>query len=109
MGTPALGTHVEQRQGSIKLHQSAYVTKILDRFALSYFSPVHTPCDPKVNLEKSNDSQDSEDFAHKYLSMFGSLNYLPTVARPNLAYAVSLMGRYNSYPTQKHMDAMRTA
>ncbi len=38
--------------------------------------------------------------------MFGFLNYLSTITRPNLVYAVSLIGRYNSNPNQEHLDAV---
>ena len=101
-----LGMHVEQVNGSIKLHQSAYISKILNRFGLSNLAPVYTPSDPRQKLVKERDYKASEEFTHKYLSMFGSLNYLPTIARPDIAYAVSVAGRYNSNPTQDHMDAI---
>lgn len=105
-GTCYLGMHVEINQNTVKLHQSTYVAKILDRFDLCSLAPVRTPCDPNTKLCKANDYKAPEDFGHKYLSMFGSLNYLPTIARPDLAYAVSLVGRYNSNPDQTHMDAV---
>ena len=34
------------------------------------------------------------------------MNYAATLTRPDIAYAVSAVGRYNSNPTQSHMDAV---
>jgi len=100
-----LGMHVEQGHNELRLHQSAYVQKILERFNLQDLPPVKTPCDTNKKLVKSTSAPDAK-FQNEYLQMFGSLNYLPTITRPDLAYAVSMAGRYNSNPNQDHLDAI---
>ena len=104
-GTVYLGMHVEQSPGQVKLHQVAYIRKILDRFNFQNITPVRTPCDPNVKLQKETTKEATDAFKHKYLQMFGSLNYLPSISRPDLAYATGLIGRYNANPNQTHMDA----
>ena len=103
-----LGMHVEQQGTGVRLHQTTYVSKILERFQLQDLPSVSTPCDPNTKLHKADpvEYSASDKYRTTYLSMFGSLNYLPTISRPDLAYAVSLTGRFNANPSQDHMDAV---
>ena len=103
-----LGMHVKNTGNTVELHQSSYLRKIIERFELNDLPPVYTPCDPNVKLIASDKAkyQANDQFQNKYLSMFGSLNYLPTISRPDLSYAVSLLGRFNSNPNQVHLDAL---
>ncbi|KAF1917684.1 hypothetical protein BDU57DRAFT_434021, partial [Ampelomyces quisqualis] len=41
-----------------------------------------------------------------YLEKFGSLNYLPTITRPNLAYLLLMCRRYMANLTQDHIDTL---
>ncbi len=41
----------------------------------------------------------------QYQSLVGSLNWLATNTRPDLAPVTSFLAAYNHHPTQKHMDA----
>lgn len=105
LGEVYLGMQVEQSTQGVYLHQTAYIEKILDRFDLNKAVSVRTPCDPEKKLWMDIENIATDEFKHRYLSMFGSLNYLPTITRPDLAYAVSMIGRYNSNPNQEHLDA----
>ena len=104
-GTLYLGMHIEQSPGQVKLHQAAYIRKILKRFNFQNITPVRTPCDPNMKLHKKTSKEATNTFKHKYLQMFGSLNYLPSISRPNLTYATGLISRYNANPNQTHIDA----
>lgn len=104
-GTCYLGTHLERSQNNVK-HQSTYTAKVLDHFDLCSLAPARTPCEPNTKLCDAEDHEASEELGHKYLAMFGSLNYLLTIARPDLAYAILPVGRYNSNPTLAPMDAV---
>lgn len=101
-----LGMQIDTKQpGKVILHQAAYVRKILDRFEISNVTPARTPGDSNVKLNKSA-TEASAEYRSLYLRKFGSLNYLPTMTRPDLSHALSLCGRYNANPDQSHMDAM---
>ena len=103
-----LGMHVETAEdGSKQLHQSAFVQQLLNRFKLNDLRPVSTPMDVSRKLESNKDSTASVDFLRLYQSMVGSLNYLMTVARPDIAHAVGVVSRYSANPNQRHMDAVR--
>ena len=61
--------------------------------------------DPRVKLCKDQSGKCDEAFQYQYLEKFRSLNYLPTITRPDIAYAVSVLGRYNANPTVHYIDA----
>lgn len=103
-----LGMHVDATPGaSIALHQSAFVQQLLSRFELNDLRPVSTPMDVSRKLEVNKDSVANIQFTRLYQSMVGSLNYLMTVARPDIAHAVGVVSRYSANPNQRHMDAVR--
>lgn len=103
-----LGMHViTDNNGSIKLSQQSFVEQLLNRFSLRDIRPVSTPMDTARKLEANNSSTANPEFRRLYQSMVGSLNYLMTVARPDIAFAVGAVSRYASNPSQRHMDAVR--
>ena len=42
-----------------------------------------------------------------YLSAIGALMYLVNYTRPNIAFAVNLLVRYSSAPTQRHWNEIK--
>jgi len=97
---------IDQTQTQITIHQPVYTKKILNRFNFAGLPPARIPVKPSVKLIKSN--TDNIDTARRklYLEKFGSLNYLPTITRPDLAYAMSICGRHIANPTQEHINAL---
>ena len=101
-----LGMHIEHNNRSIRIHQANFIQQLLDRYNLNDIVPVSTPMDPKKVLQKETKLQASDEFKSRYLSMFGSLIYLTTISRSDIAYAVSVVGRFSANPNQQHMDAV---
>ena len=64
-----------------------------------------TPVDVSTKLVKGDDSEKVDKA--EYQSMGGSLLYLSTRTRPDIAYAVSNVSRFNAEPTTKHMTAVK--
>jgi hypothetical protein len=52
--------------------------------------PGEEPCDPTI-----------------YQSMIGSLIYAMTATRPDIAYGIGVLGRYNHNPSTEHMVALK--
>jgi len=52
-------------------------------------------------------SQQEEMRFIPYLAAVGSLQYLATMTRPDIAYAVSYLGRFNHNPHPKHWTAVK--
>ena len=95
----------------ISLSQRQYITDMLERYGFSDCSPVKTPMVPKVRLSSSDSPSTDEDKAFMakvpYLSAVGSLMYLATCTRPDIAYAVSLLARFNANPGKAHWQAVK--
>jgi len=104
-----LGMHIDHRSNTTTIHQSEYVQRVLERYELTNLPTASTPCDHRVKLAKDKDATPSPHFQKAYLQKFGSLNYLPAMTRVDLAYAASLYGRFNSRPTQSHLDGITQA
>jgi hypothetical protein len=91
-----LGTKVERKDGTIKLHQEKYVNDILQRYQMLDCKPAVTPIVPG---QKDEEKKPFEDI-NLYRSVVGSLIYLSVVSRPDIAYAVGKVGQKMSNPTQ---------
>lgn len=101
-----LGIHVDQKPGSIHLHQSRYVTQMLDRYGFTDTTTSKTPGNPNVKLKKNKDSTVHPDFKLEYQSKVGSLNFASNQTRPDIAFQTGYSARYASNPTQEHMNAV---
>ena len=102
----AIKIHREISQGILGLSQETYINKVLKRFQMKNCSPSPAPmvkgdrssldqC-PRNNLkwEKMRDTP--------YASAIGSLMYAHVCTRPNIAYVVGVLGRYQSNPRVDH-------
>ncbi|PIA89589.1 Retrovirus-related Pol polyprotein from transposon TNT 1-94 [Cercospora beticola] len=102
-----LGMHVTRDNlGGIGLHQKAFVQKLLAQFGLEDLRPVLTPMDVARKLTVNEGQQADLAFTRRYQSMVGSLNYLITVARLDITYAVGVVSRYASNPNESHKVAV---
>jgi hypothetical protein len=100
-----LGMHIIRDEHSTNIHQSGYIRQILHRYKLDTQPRSTTPSDHRVKLQP-HDGVSHAGFKIGYLQKFGSANYLPTLTRPDIAYATSLCGRFNANPGQEHLDAI---
>jgi hypothetical protein len=95
-----LGMKITQTENEVTISQEKYINTILERFGMSNCNGTNTPMqstatdfitfgDPAVNQ-------------HDYMEIIGSLNYLATISRPDIAYAVSYFGRFMANPRKSH-------
>jgi hypothetical protein len=68
--------------------------------------PVSTPIDPNHRLIATSDEDDKAD-ATAYQQIIGSLMYLVTATRPDLAYTITHLSQFNSNPSTAHMSAAK--
>lgn len=87
---------------TIKLDQSLYVLKLLERFNLQQCKTSDTPA------ECNNNEQDVEDELtdlRQYQVKVGSLLYLAISTRPDIAFAVHQLSRHMVSPHRRHDKA----
>lgn len=103
-----LGVKVIQDQlsGSIWVGQPAYTEKILHRFDMQNSKPVSSPVNPDVKLTVCENSDDVYN-QEMYQAVVGSLLYLSTKTRPDIAFAVSSAAHFCASHTQEHWTAVK--
>ena len=67
---------------------------------------VETPNDPSMKLSKKTETEEEFDKG-RYQSAVGSLLYLSTRSRPDIAFAVGNAARYCAEPSQSHWSAVK--
>ena len=86
--------------------QPTYTEKLLTKMGMGDCKPVKTPVDPGNRLMKASEDEKALD-QQSYQSLVGSLMYLTTCTRPDIAYAVGMLARYSSKPNQSHWVAAK--
>ncbi|KAH9801459.1 hypothetical protein KPL71_001044 [Citrus sinensis] len=89
-------------QGILGLSQETYINKLLERFRMKDCSPSVAPIvkGDKFSLKQclENKLQREQMTNIPYTSVVGSLIYAQVCTRPDIAYAVGMLGRYQSNP-----------
>ena len=103
-----LGVSIRQSEdrNEIWMHQKTYIKDMLVKYELHNAKVVSTPADLNVKLMKDDGVSKKVD-PLKYQSMVGSLLYLAIATRPDIAYAVAIVSRFNSEPTEAHLTAVK--
>ena len=106
-----LGVKVVQDQNlsSIWIGQSSFIVQLLKRFGMEESKAVDTPFDVSTKLVKRGFSENDNDDVDKqmYQSAVGSLLYLSTRTRPDIAFAVGMCARFSAAPTTQHWTAVK--
>lgn len=90
---------------SIYLSQKSYTDKILAKYARKGGRNVDTPCLIGQKLEH-NTAEPDPSLTKTYQKELGSLMYLMTKTRPDLAYPIGLAARFMSNPNLGHHKAL---
>jgi hypothetical protein len=98
-----LGFQVIRKPKSTILLQKPYLEKVLERFNMQNCKPVSTPEEVGVFSAKDSPLLGSEV---PYKAAIGSLLYLVTCTRPDIAHAVGIASR-TSAPTEAHWQLVK--
>jgi hypothetical protein len=113
LGQPAqlLGMHITRngRTGAITLSQQEYIEELLVKFNMKNCKPVSTPHQAGFYLSsKMSPTDENEMLCMKkipYAELVGSLNWLSTNTRPDIATSVGTLCRFISNPGKQHWKA----
>ena len=101
----------DRSQGVLGLSQKAYINKVLERYRMdkSTASPVPIQRGDSFNRSQcpQNDLERKEMENIPYASVVGSLMYAQTCTRPDISFAVGMLGRYQSNPGVHHWKAAK--
>ena len=101
----------DRKQGLLGLSQQGYINKILERFRMDKCSYGIVPIQKGDRFSAmqcpKNDLERKEMESILYASVVGSLMYLSTCTRPDISFAVGMLGRYQSNPGMDHWKAAK--
>ena len=100
-----LGINVKQGSQCVFLNQQTYVEQMLDKYGMGNCNPASTPAATDLKLIKEDGSKSVDQ--SQYQSMIGSLLYLAVGTRPDIAFAVGAVSKFNSCPTESHLTAVK--
>lgn len=98
---------INSHKNTIKISQPQYVESILDCFAMINCKATESPLSTKTSLlpGTAEDVESAQDLPFQQL--VGCLQWLALTTRPDIAYAVSQVSRFNSAWTLEHWMAAK--
>jgi hypothetical protein len=94
---------IKGENGGVTLSQTHYVEKMLSQFGYSNSKPAPTPYDASLVSRKNLRIMVDQ---LRYSQIIGSLMYLASATRPDIAYAVSKLSQFVSNPGSEHGRAL---
>lgn len=100
--------HQDRTNGTVELDQTEYINTILANYGMLNCRPTCTPMDPIRKPSSPSSPQSAfnpDDFP--YQSVVGSLMFLVQATRPDLAYGVGNVSRYNHSHDESHWSMLK--
>ena len=100
-----LGVEFQVDNNSVSMSQATYCRQVIDKFGMMQSTPRKTPLDSGV-WETLRATQNSALLTNptRYRELVGSLIYLQQVTRPDLSFAVNLLGQNMATPRRIHWE-----
>ena len=100
----------ERSKRLIGLSQSTYLDKVLKRFNMQNSKKGDLPIQSNTKLSKTQSPSTEAEIAEMsqipYASAVGSIMYAMTCTRPDVAFALSMVSRYQGNPGKAHWTAV---
>lgn len=85
-----LGMEIARNENNIKLSHKQYIDNLLEEYGMKETRKCYTPLDPGQKFNKCDDCSNCKLVDTKsYQSIIGSLTYLATSTRPDIAHSIS--------------------
>lgn len=93
----------DPKNGVMKLHQTSYVENMLEKFKIIDCFSKKMPMETHFIVMKGEEFETDVP----YCSLIGILMYLAVSTRPDIAYSVNYLSRFQNVPTQEAWDALK--
>eukprot|EP00873_Tetraselmis_striata_P018760 jgi/Tetstr1/439024/TSEL_027516.t1 len=98
--------------GTIRLSQEQYTLELLEKYGMQDCSPAKTPMGSGhyKDLASASDADKaplSREDHETYRAILGSVNFLTMCTRPDLAFAISVLSRFQSAPQKIHLMQLK--
>ena len=101
----------ERSKRLIGLSQNTYLDKVLKRFSMENSKKGELPIQSNAKLSKTQSPSTEAEIAEMsrvpYASAVGSIMYAMTCTRPDVAFALSMVSRYQGNPGRAHWIAVK--
>ena len=97
-----VGFEITRTPDTLKLNQTAYIQKLIEKYEMVDAYPVRTPM-----TTSTKDEQKFEERKFPFREMVGSLLYVSTKSRPDLAYPVGFSSRHLDNPSDSDYATMK--
>lgn len=97
-----IGMNIKHSDDYIELDQANYSIEILNRFGMQDCKPVQSPSSTSTKLSIKMVSEEND-----LTGKVGSLLYLAQVTRPDIAFAVNDVSRFNNRHSIEHWTAVK--
>ncbi|RVW76154.1 Retrovirus-related Pol polyprotein from transposon TNT 1-94 [Vitis vinifera] len=101
----------DKTNGTLKLSQSEFVKKVLNRFNINEAKPVSTPLGSHFKLSKEQSPKTEEEMDHMskvpYASAISSLMYVMVCTRSDIAHAVGVVSKFMNRPGKQHWETVK--
>lgn len=98
-------------KGEIYVDQERHIIDLLNKFNMADCNPVSTPSDPNQKLTKDMGPKTTEDREKMcevpYQELVGGLLYIAQGSRPDIAWSVSNVSKFNNNPGKPHWAAAK--
>ena len=99
-----LELQIKQLKEGTFINQAKYIRDLLKSFNMEEAKTMKTPKSSSIKLDKDEKVKSID--STMYRGMIGSLLYL-TVCRLDIMYSVCLCTRFQSYPKESHLSAVK--
>lgn len=93
-----MSVNYDKENSVITLTQEKYIDELLIKFNMTECKGVDTPMEAKLNIEKCQ----NVDACNPYQQLIGCLMYLAVLTRPDIAYPVGYLSKFNNCHGNQH-------
>lgn len=94
----------DRENKALWLGQTAYIAATLQTYGMGTANSRVAPLDAGTRLDATGIQYED---ATRYRALVGTLLYMSTKTRPDIAHAVGMLSRYMNAPTKQHWDASK--